>query len=244
MASSLINDGQCVMTIRALGTVVPDSLEAYMRDRISRLSRLGWSFTHVAVEIEHERNPRMADSANRVQVTCRNPHLVVRAEFADVTAAATFDACLERLHTRLRKLADKDRARRRGRYGRGHGTSPFGESTALDHIRLISDSAPSAQTMTALEPTTVDADLATAALVVREKQHEWRPMSVAEAIDAMELLGHSFYLFINEATSKPAVVYQRKAFTYGVVKLGEPIRESKRNRDKSIGKIEIEQVAA
>ena len=90
MASSLINDGQCVMTIRALGTVVPDSLEAYMRDRISRLSRLGWSFTHVAVEIEHERNPRMADSANRVQVPCRNPHLVVRAEFADVTAAAAF----------------------------------------------------------------------------------------------------------------------------------------------------------
>jgi hypothetical protein len=59
---------------------------------------------------------------------------VVRAEFADATAAAAFDACLERLHTRLRKLADKDRARRRGRYGRGpwsrceaRGSRLFGE---------------------------------------------------------------------------------------------------------------------
>ena len=44
-------------------------------------------------------------------------------------------------------------------------------------------------------------------------------MSVEDALDEMELVGHPFYLFIDSETAQPAVVYHRKGWTYGVIRL-------------------------
>jgi hypothetical protein len=35
----------------------------------------------------------------------------------------------------------------------------------------------------------------------------------------MELVGHDFFLFIDARTDKPSVVYRRKGWDYGVIKL-------------------------
>ena len=55
--------------------------------------------------------------------------------------------------------------------------------------------------------------------VVRTKEHEATPKSVDEALSEMELVGHDFYLFINEETKQPSVVYCRHAFDYGLISL-------------------------
>jgi ribosomal subunit interface protein len=55
--------------------------------------------------------------------------------------------------------------------------------------------------------------------VVREKEHTGRPMSVDDALYEMELVGHDFYLFCDVETRKPSVVYRRKGFDYGVIRL-------------------------
>ncbi len=39
----------------------------------------------------------------------------------------------------------------------------------------------------------------------------------------MELVGHDFYLFIDEASQKPSVVYRRKGWSYGVIALDEEL---------------------
>ena len=44
-------------------------------------------------------------------------------------------------------------------------------------------------------------------------------MSVDDALSEMELVGHDFYLFINEETGRPSVVYRRRAFDYGLIAL-------------------------
>ena len=46
-------------------------------------------------------------------------------------------------------------------------------------------------------------------------------MSVAEAVDAMELVGHDFYLFRDERTGRDAVVYRRRGWEYGVISLDD-----------------------
>jgi hypothetical protein len=56
-------------------------------------------------------------------------------------------------------------------------------------------------------------------LIVKEKTHAAMPMTVAEAIDAMELVGHEFYAFIDSESGQFSVVYQRRAFTYGLIRL-------------------------
>ena len=57
--------------------------------------------------------------------------------------------------------------------------------------------------------------------VVREKEHPSTPISVDDALSEMELVGHDFYLFVNEATGRPSVVYRRRAYDYGLIALTE-----------------------
>jgi hypothetical protein len=56
--------------------------------------------------------------------------------------------------------------------------------------------------------------------VVREKQHGADPMTVDQALYEMELVGHDFYLFNDSEAGRPSVVYRRKGFDYGVIRLG------------------------
>ncbi|SFE25249.1 SSU ribosomal protein S30P/sigma 54 modulation protein [Actinopolyspora alba] len=55
--------------------------------------------------------------------------------------------------------------------------------------------------------------------IVREKEHPATPMTVDQALYEMELVGHDFYLFFDAEADKPSVVYRRKGFDYGVIRL-------------------------
>ncbi len=53
--------------------------------------------------------------------------------------------------------------------------------------------------------------------VIREKTVSLKPQSVEEAILQMNLLGHSFYVFLNSQTDNINVVYKRNATGYGLI---------------------------
>lgn len=53
--------------------------------------------------------------------------------------------------------------------------------------------------------------------IVKVKKFDIKPMDPEEACVQMELLGHSFFVFINSETEKTAVVYKRKNGTYGMI---------------------------
>ena len=53
--------------------------------------------------------------------------------------------------------------------------------------------------------------------VVKVKRFVVKPMSVAEAVDQMELLGHDFFLFFNADTEELNLLYQRKDSNYGLI---------------------------
>lgn len=54
-------------------------------------------------------------------------------------------------------------------------------------------------------------------LVVRTKKFAIKPMPVDEAILQMDLLGHSFFVFLNADTEEVNVVYKRKDGRYGLI---------------------------
>jgi hypothetical protein len=54
---------------------------------------------------------------------------------------------------------------------------------------------------------------------VREKEHDGSPMTVDQALEQMELVGHDFYLFHDKDSGQPSVVYRRRGFDYGVIRL-------------------------
>lgn len=58
-------------------------------------------------------------------------------------------------------------------------------------------------------------------LLVREKYHRARPMTIDQALFEMELVGHDFYLFQDRDCDRPSVVYRRRGYDYGVLRLVE-----------------------
>ena len=53
--------------------------------------------------------------------------------------------------------------------------------------------------------------------VVKVKRFAVKPMSVSEAADQMELLGHDFFLFFNADTEELNLIYRRKDGNYGLI---------------------------
>ncbi|MBT0770313.1 ribosome-associated translation inhibitor RaiA [Kineosporia sp. J2-2] len=61
--------------------------------------------------------------------------------------------------------------------------------------------------------------LADSPVVIRTKDHPAHPMTIDQALYEMELVGHDFYLFVDAACGKPSVVYRRRGWNYGVIRL-------------------------
>lgn len=53
--------------------------------------------------------------------------------------------------------------------------------------------------------------------IVKSKKFAVKPMDPEEACIQMELLGHSFYVFLNADTDEVNVVYKRKGGSYGLI---------------------------
>ena len=56
--------------------------------------------------------------------------------------------------------------------------------------------------------------------IVKIKKFSFKPMSAEEAVLQMELLGHSFFVYMNDDTSEVNVVYKRKDGNYGLIESG------------------------
>ena len=55
------------------------------------------------------------------------------------------------------------------------------------------------------------------AKVTREKRFDVKPMSVDEAVEEMEALGHEFFVFHHDGEGQVAVLYRRRAGDYGLI---------------------------
>jgi putative sigma-54 modulation protein len=62
-----------------------------------------------------------------------------------------------------------------------------------------------------------EAEAPPAGKVVKVKRFAVKPMSAAEAIDQMELLGHDFFLFFNSESEELNLLYRRHDGNYGLI---------------------------
>jgi putative sigma-54 modulation protein len=82
-------------------------------------------------------------------------------------------------------------------------------------------STPSIRTNTAEATSAVDFENEdTEPRIVKTKKFDVKPMSLEEAVDQMELLGHDFFLFFNPDNNRINLIYRRKDGNYGLI---EPI---------------------
>jgi ribosomal subunit interface protein len=189
------------IVVRGRNVEVSDRFRAHVTEKLAKVQRLDPKVQLVDVELSKEQNPRLADRALRVELTIRSRGPVVRAEAAADDKYAALDLACGKLESRLRRLAD-----RRRDHHPAHATAPAVEA-AIDGETPEPDDDPwAAPDMT--PP------------LVREKTHDAKPMTLDEALEAMELVGHDFFLFVDAVSSHPSVVYRRnRGYDYGVIRL-------------------------
>lgn len=213
------------IVVTARHTEVADRFRRHAVEKLTGLDRFDHKLFRLDVEISEEHNPRQSDCCERVEITAHSRGPVIRAEAAGSNAYAALDAAATKLEERLRRGADR-------RHSRGSRTARAQAIEAQVRASLEAGAPPVTPNGTVGQgaarddrggaPSTGSDDGQIAAdgpFVVREKTHAAAPMSLDEALSRMELVGHDFYLFHDEATGCPSVVYRRHAYHYGVLRL-------------------------
>lgn len=196
------------VTVRGRNVEVPDHFRQHVTEKIERVERYDHRIIRVDVELYHERNRRQSASCQRVEVTCATRGPVVRAEACSSDFYRALDAAVTKLDSRMRRAADRRRVHRGTR-------TPTSVAAATGGIAL--NGTTPVVTVDGSQEEQEQEEFG--GLVVREKEHSAEPMTIDRALFEMELVGHDFYLFSDADTGRPSVVYRRKGYDYGVIRL-------------------------
>jgi ribosomal subunit interface protein len=222
------------IVVKGRNVEVPDHYRERVDEKLTRLERYDRKTIRVDVELFHERNPRQSKNCQRVEITLQGKGSPVRAEARAGDFYAALDCATSKLESRLRRMHD----RRKVHHGRRNPTSVAEATSAMANrpvaashttpaseagapVRTALLEAPEEMTESATEvpEPRFSSDGNEPGRIVREKEHAAEPMTVDQALCEMELVGHDFYLFADADSGRPSVVYRRRGFDYGVIRL-------------------------
>jgi ribosomal subunit interface protein len=215
--------------VRGRHITVPARFRQHATAKLAKLEKLDQKAVRIDVEVSEERNPRQSDRRERVELTIRSRGPAIRAEAAADDRYTALDLAFAKLESRLRRAADRRKVK--------HGDNETVRSpSTLAIVTSAAASAPPAaasapvpatsaangdsraEPETGLIPIQMEGD---GPLILREKVHAARPMTIDQALLEMELVGHDFYLFHDRECDRFSVVYRRRGYDYGVIRLVE-----------------------
>jgi len=236
------------IVVKGRNVEVPEHYRVLVAEKLGRLGRYDRKLFQFDVELFHEPNRRQHKICQRVEITTRVRGQAIRAEACAADFYAALDCAVSKLESRLRRMHDRRRVHygRRSPASVGEATAgvlpevaPFpAEFDARSPSQLVSqvavletetrsDSDGNHQYAGYHELPDIpeqqrwddDSDAYRPGRIAREKEHPAKPMTVDQALYEMELVGHDFYLYADADSGQPSVVYRRKGFDYGVIRL-------------------------
>jgi len=169
---------------------ITPATRSYIEKKLTHIERFIDQIGDVEVHTSTERNFKT------VEVTVRGGGRVIRAEEQSADIRTAVDQVIDKLEKQIKHFKERSLARQR----RPHRTSPAAAPTARTTV-----SAPG-ETETEPWPT-----------IVRRKRLHVERMSAEDATERMQLIGHDFFLFLNEETGEINVVYERLDGDFGVL---------------------------
>lgn len=187
------------VNIRSKNITLSSRLEEYAHKKITKLERYLPNIMDASLELRSEKNRGKEQTI--AQLTVRNNRgAVLRAEDKKQNDAfAAIDMVVDKMYKQIRSYKGKSKRRKEGRWietelaWEGLEEAPVDEAEIDDY-----DNQPLRE-------------------VLRRKIVPLTPMSEQEAIDQMELLGHSFFLFYNGEQDTINVLYRRDDGHYGIL---------------------------
>lgn len=184
------------MKIQIVGKnlTVTDAMKAYVEKDLEKVSD----------KFEHPGNLscRVLAQANKVGAKAEitvwgKGKMVFRAEVRNEDFYAAVDLAVDKLVDQVRRFKTETLRRR-----------------SSDSLRHVADDV--------VDMSDPDADPEPVGRVVRVKPVDLDPMTVDEAIERMDALGHSFFVYLDSDDGKISVVYKRLDEGYGVIEVDSP----------------------
>ena len=209
---------------------VPDRFRRHLTDKLDKVTQFAPAALRVDVEISQEKNPRQAELSDRVELTVHEKGAVIRSEARADDLYGALDVAYGKLLERLRRVRDRRKDHRRGRdrshQGSGESVRTMPADQEMPAPLLETPQEPETDAPEEIRSGEIDLAEAGNPVVIREKRHPAKPMSVDDALNRMELVGHDFFLFVDAESGNPKVVYRRKGWNYGVIELESELTAS------------------
>jgi putative sigma-54 modulation protein len=179
------------LQLKAHQVSVTQQLQAYIDRKIGRLDRYLDRVTDATLELRVQ-HPRTGGVRHIAQLTIATNFALLRAEEEATDIHAAVDAVTTKMERQIVRYRSKWKSRRHAR----HEPEPELPMPDVDE-----------------DPADVPASE-----IVRTKAFSSKPIDTDEAIEQMELLGHTFYAFINVESGVVNVVYRRRNGGYGLLR--------------------------
>jgi putative sigma-54 modulation protein len=183
------------LVLKGKNFVISDRIRDYVEKKMEKLDRYLPEIDEARVEITQEKT-KSAKDRNIVQVTLRTNGTILRAEDRSEAIYASIDSVVDKIHRQIVRYKGK-------RIDRWQGSA--NKYRDMEEMPVLDDDI-----MAAIAEEQERK-------IVRTKQFFVDPMSPEEAIDQMELLGHSFFVYFNPDLGRINVVYKRADKNYGVL---------------------------
>ncbi len=171
-----------------------ERFRTYANERLSRLARYLPLADHAIVDVRRE--AKGDEGRFVVQVTVSVNGSFLRAEERNFDLLAAVDTSADALSRQVKRFKEKKLLRSERRVSKDERL-PIDENEEEEPL-----------------PPDVEVVLGR---VVRMKRFAMKPMTEAEAIEQMELLGHNFFLFEDVDKDTVALLYRRQDGDYGMI---------------------------
>lgn len=182
------------LVIHGKNIEITDAIREYVHQKIEKAVSHFQNITNeVDVHLSVARNPRI-NTRQAAEVTIYANGNIIRAEESSENLYASIDLVADKIARQLRKYKEKRQE---------HKTQPIPTTDAVipEPVEdLIGDRTPELP-----------------GEVVRTKYFSMPPMTLADAQEQLQMVGHDFYMFRNVESGEINVIYERNHGGYGVI---------------------------
>lgn len=183
-----------LIQVKGKNITVTDALQDYATKKVRKLEKHFQDIKEAVVTLSVQRGMHI------VEVQLEGDGILLRGEERRGTDMyGSIDQVVEKLETRVKRFKGK-------RLGRTTEEGPK-EKEAIKEGLMTE----------AYGEETEEADTEPMPAIVRTKRFPMKPMTAEEAAQQMELLNHSFFVFLNSETEDVNVVYKREDGNYGLI---------------------------
>ena len=169
---------------------ITDDIKSYAENKINRLSKYVNNITAAKIELSEERS-KSRQHCFTAQVTLNVNGFLIRGE----QKAEDVKASIDKVEEVMERLISKFKKRYEINKGRTPKSIKQPENIGID----------------------VEKETVLSNAVVKSKRFAIKPMTIEQAIDQMEFLGHDFFLFLDVNDNVINVVYRRKDGRYSLI---------------------------